>query len=135
MKEFIYPQGMIKVANGMTSYFRDELIVILNKGIFKLDLNISPKGTLIPVINVYNATGFIYDNDGNIWVSTLGEGIFKYPIKEIVSEFNYFKNIRKERIIKLAGTGTKHIFYTNSKNEIFNIDKKIYNTNLYLCYK
>lgn len=132
MKEFIYPQGMIKVANGMTSYFRDDLIVILNKGIFKLDLNLSTYGVLIPTINVYNPTGFIYDNDGNVWVSTLGEGIFKYPIKEIDSKSNYFKNIREERIVKLIGVGTKKLFYTNSKNEIFNFDRKIYNTNPYL---
>ncbi len=130
--EVLYPKDMVKVSNGMTSFFKGDLVIMLDKGVYLLGLNKKSFGELSLFIDVYNPTGFIYDNDGSVWVSTLGAGIFKYPLEKIRSIKSFFKVMREDRITKLSGYKNENIWYSNSKNEVFKQNKNIYPSNALL---
>ena len=58
------------------------------------------------------------DREGNFWVSTLGEGLFKFYGYSKFNGLFQIKYISNDNIVKVHGHNNEEIYYANSNNTI-----------------
>lgn len=116
--EQTFPDDIRKLTTGNSYVYNGSLVVLFDKGIYKLDLKSDRNGGFLPFIDIPKATGIVYDNDGSFWVSTLGEGIYKVPKNVTYFEKQIFVKIDRTRVIKLSGYKNEKLWFVNSSNEI-----------------
>ncbi|MBK6499759.1 MAG: hypothetical protein IPG00_17000 [Saprospiraceae bacterium] len=66
---------MKKKSNGANIQNNNLLYIILNKGIYTYNIKTN---VWKPFLNLHKATSILIDQEKNVWVSTMGEGIIKY---------------------------------------------------------
>lgn len=116
-QELEFPFGIKKFTIGNTYLYKNDVLVLFDKGIYKLNFNRERNGVFEPFIDIPQSTGILFDNDGSFWVSTLGEGIYKITKQVAHSENQVLSIIEKRRIIKLSGHKNEKLWFVNSSNE------------------
>jgi sensor histidine kinase YesM len=116
--EKAFPFRMRKFTVGNAYYYDGNLLILFDKGIYKLDLNSDSNGTFKPFIDIPMATGILYDKDGSFWVTTLGKGVYKIPKYLAYSENPICKKIDESRVVKLSGYKNEKLWFVNSSNEV-----------------
>ena len=122
--EKTFPIEIRKFTNGNSYHYNGSLLVLLDNGIYKLDVESDTNGVFVPFLDIPKATGVLYDNDGSFWVSTLGEGIYKAPRKSAYAERKIVEILNGNRIVKLSGYKNIKLWYVNSSNEISELFSK-----------
>ncbi len=115
--EMEFPFGIKKFTNGNSYLYKNDLLVLFDKGIYKLNLNKDRNGVFESFMDIPQSTGILFDNDGSFWVSTLGEGIYKINKQVAHSENKVLSIIEERRIIKLSGNKNEKLWFVNSSNE------------------
>jgi hypothetical protein len=118
---YIYPYNMKKKSNGEIMQYNERLYLVFNKGIYSYDIE-SDKWAFF--LNMPKATSILFDNEKNIWISTMGDGIIKYSNLDLVSGQETVSKLSKEPIKKVTGNKDQSLWVANSKNEVFELTNK-----------
>ncbi|MBK8827071.1 MAG: histidine kinase [Saprospiraceae bacterium] len=119
-KAYNYLNGIKKIAKG-NIIVNDELIyMIFNKGIYTYNIETAEWK---PFLNLPKATSILIDQEKNVWISTMGDGIIKYSNLDLKSGKTTIKKLSDEPIKFVNGFKNQTLYIANSKNEIKEILK------------
>ncbi|MCB9309218.1 MAG: histidine kinase [Lewinellaceae bacterium] len=124
-----YPNNSKTITNTNILIIDSCAYIPLNNGIFKLNALTEKFEKFLPI---NNATTLLVDHEGNLWVSTLGDGIYLY--KRWATENNnlYPKIITNDIIQKIDGIGPNNIWVANEQKTVYNLNKTKTYKNPYL---
>lgn len=113
-----YPQGLEKITKQNIINEFNVFLIPLNRGLYSLTIkNGTPIFNLI--IEKNNITDALMDTEQNIWISTFGDGIFKYD-KYVNFEVERIKN-EKGFIKIIDGIDANIIWWGSSNKKVGNI--------------
>ena len=116
-----YPESMNKISNGNIHHFKNEFYITLSNGIFKYDV-INRNWLLIKRVD--NITGLLFDTENNMWIATLGEGVFKYNNHSAEKGLYSNELLMTDKVLKINGYKLDNIWVGTSKNQIFDLKTK-----------
>lgn len=120
MNTMSYPFNMKKKSNGEITQHENLLYIILNKGIYTYNIETA---VWKPFLNLPKATFILIDQEKNVWISTMGEGIIKYSNLDLRTGKEIIKKLRDEPIKYVNGFKNQSLYIANSKNEILELLK------------
>jgi hypothetical protein len=100
-----------RLSNSMPIKYKEGVLLPLSDGLYHYNYK---NNSLTKVFNKKNCTGVTIDFEGNIWVSTLNNGLFK-----LVPQLMDIK-INDENIIKIAGDQNK-VWFATSGNQVVSL--------------
>jgi hypothetical protein len=110
-----YPFNLYKIATGNSILLNNLLYIIFNKGVYTYNIETD---VWQPFLILPKATSILVDEEKNVWVSTMGEGIIKYSVLELSTGKETIKRLRDEPIKYVNGFKNQSLYVANSKNEI-----------------
>lgn len=117
---FKYPDNLKKIAKGNIISREGLIYIIFNKGIYTYNIETA---VWKPFLNLPKATSILIDQEKNVWISTMGEGIIKYSNLDLRTGKEIIKNLRDEPIKYVNGFKNQSLYFANSKNEIIELLK------------
>lgn len=117
-----FPDNSTKFTIGDTYINNNEVFVVLQSGVYKYSVSSEGADNWENVFKYPKVTGVMKDREGNFWVSTLGEGLFKFYGYGKFNGLFQIKYISNDNIVKVHGHNNEEIYYANSNNTIKNID-------------
>ncbi|MBK7698650.1 MAG: histidine kinase [Saprospiraceae bacterium] len=120
MNTMLYPFKMKKKSNGANIQNNNLLYIILNKGIYTYNIKTN---VWKPFLNLHKATSILIDQEKNVWVSTMGEGIIKYLNLDLSTGKEIINKLSDEPIKLVNGLKDQSLYFANSKNEIIELLK------------
>lgn len=120
MNTMSYPFKMKKKSNGANIQNNNLLYIILNKGIYTYNIKTN---VWKPFLNLHKATSILIDQEKNVWVSTMGEGIIKYSNLDLSTGKEIINKLSDEPIKLVNGLKDQSLYFANSKNEIIELLK------------
>ncbi|HMT55114.1 MAG TPA: two-component regulator propeller domain-containing protein, partial [Saprospiraceae bacterium] len=120
MNTMLYPFKMKKKSNGANIQNNNLLYIILNKGIYTYNIKTN---VWKPFLNLHKATSILIDQEKNVWVSTMGEGIIKYSNLDLSTGKEIINKLSDEPIKLVNGLKDQSLYFANSKNEIIELLK------------
>lgn len=121
MNDMPYPLNMKKKSNGELTQHENLLYIVLNKGIYTYNIETDEWQ---PFLDLPKATSILIDQEKNVWVSTMGEGILKYSNLEISTGKEIINKLSDEPIKFVNGFKNQSLYIANSKNEIIELLKR-----------
>lgn len=119
-----YPENLKKVSRG-NNFIRDSVIyIVFNKGIYTFNID---KDVWSPFLYEPKATSIVIDQEKNVWLSTMGDGIVKYSNLDLKTGQNLIEIISNEPVKKVTGFKNKSLWTSNSKNDV----KELVSSKLY----
>jgi streptogramin lyase len=110
-----YPFNLYKIATGNSILLNNLLYIIFNKGVYTYNIETD---VWQPFLILPKATSILVDEEKNVWVSTMGEGIIKYSVLELSTGKETIKRLRDVPIKYVNGFKNQSLYVANSKNEI-----------------
>ncbi|MEY3422735.1 MAG: hypothetical protein RIR48_3064, partial [Bacteroidota bacterium] len=121
VKESTYPNNQNRITKYNTFIRNNILYVILKKGIYSLTIHPDGRDEWRLFCDLKNVTSLLFDSEDNIWVSTLGNGIFKYSYISLNNETSSYKFLSSDKIIKLAGFKNKILWAATAEKKVFEL--------------
>lgn len=113
-----YPNNLKKVSYGNIYFTENQLFVIFDKGIYRYSYDKNGNDFWEKILNLPKATSMVQDNEGNVWVSTLGNGLIKYICNSDIGGIGKSKKIPIDDVVKIAGYKDKKIWMATNKNKV-----------------
>ena len=124
-----YPNNGKAITDNNILILDNNVFVPLNDGIFKLNVLTEKFEKFLPI---NNATTLLLDHEGNLWISTLGDGIYLYKRWATENDIQYPKVITNDIIQKIDGIGPNNIWVANEQKTVYNLNKTKTYKNPYL---
>ena len=116
-----YPNGENKYVIGVINWFNDELLVILDQNIYSFSVDQASNVRWMSFLKKPKATGLVKDNEGNIWVSTLGNGLLKYVNISGFDGIGKSVRVPVNDVFTIAGYKDKRIWVANQGNNVIEL--------------
>ncbi|MEZ4909566.1 MAG: histidine kinase [Saprospiraceae bacterium] len=110
-----YPFMITKKSNSNIIKYNELLYMVFNKGIYTYDIN---KDKWHPFLQNPKATSVLIDQERNVWVSTMGNGIIKYANMDLMSGNQKIEIITGESIKLINGLDKSHLWVVTASNEV-----------------
>lgn len=119
------PFGSYKFTVGDTYKTDGKFFIMLHGGVYEYSIDQNENDTWIPFYLKAKVTGMLKDIEGNIWISTLGEGVFRFYGYGSNAGLNQVTFLSYENIQEVFGIKNRSIWLANYTNQIKNIESKI----------
>lgn len=110
-----FPKRMIKVGSGNVFSYNELHFFIFNYGIYAFNVK---NNSWSPFLSISKPTSILIDQEKNVWVSTMGDGIIKYSNLDLKSGQENIVKLYDEPIKKVNGFKNQTLWIANSKNEV-----------------
>lgn len=119
-----FPDNSTKFTIGDTYLDNDDLYIVLQSGVYKYSVGNDLSDKWEYVFKYPKITGVLRDKEGNFWVSTIGEGLYKFFGYSKVQGLEQVKYLSKDNVIKVNGIGGRKIWCVNSNNILTSLHSK-----------
>lgn len=116
-----YPFNLSKIISGNIYSFEKKLYLFFNKGIYSYNIE---NDEWHPYLELPKATSIILDQEKNVWVSTLGDGLVKYVNLDIKTGKENIVKISSDVVKKVSGYKSQSLWKANSRNEILELKNR-----------
>lgn len=123
-KEKKYPRSENKLVNGISMWFNNALLVILDQNVYLFSVNKNGNDFWEKILYLPKATSMVQDYEGNVWVSTLGNGLIKYICNSDIGGIGKSKKIPIDDVVKIAGYKNKKIWMATNKNKVIELQSR-----------
>ncbi len=116
-----YPLNMTRIGTGNIFQDGNLLYIVMNKGIFTYNTKTE---VWSPFLKTPKATSIIIDQEKNVWVSTMGDGLVKYVNLDIKTGKENIVKISSDVVKKVSGYKGHSLWIANSRNEILELKNR-----------